>query len=114
MPDPRLSIRVDLPSGQRFGPGKAALLRTLQRTGSIRAAAEALNMSYPRALKLIEQMNASFQSPLVITHHGGSAGGGADSSQTGRDVLALYEVLCDAALRQNGETLEKFEALIAK
>ncbi len=114
MPAPRLSIRIDLPSGQRFGPGKAALLRTLQMTGSIRAAAEVLDMSYPRALKLIDQMNTSFQSPLVITQHGGSAGGGAAITQMGEDVLALYDALCEDAQRQNHTILDKFETLLAE
>ncbi|MEO0449904.1 MAG: LysR family transcriptional regulator [Pseudomonadota bacterium] len=109
-----LSIRIDLPSGQRFGPGKAALLRALREAGSIRAAAETLGMSYPRALKLIEQMNASFRTPLVETQHGGSSGGGAFVTLLGDNVLSLYEDICMAANRQNTTALTKIMALLAE
>ena len=37
----RLSVRIDLPNGGRFGPGKAALLRAIASEGSIRKAAAA-------------------------------------------------------------------------
>ena len=62
---PKLSVRIDFPNGMRFGPGKAALLQQLIASGSIKAAAAALGMSYPRALKLVDQMNHCFASPLV-------------------------------------------------
>jgi molybdate transport system regulatory protein len=39
MTDPRLSIRLDLASGDRIGPGKIALLEAIGTTGSISAAA---------------------------------------------------------------------------
>ena len=48
-----LSIRIDFPGGGRLGPGKAALLQGISETGSIRSAADALGMSYPKALKLV-------------------------------------------------------------
>jgi hypothetical protein len=37
----RLSIRIDLASGGRIGPGKVAVLEQIARTGSISAAAHA-------------------------------------------------------------------------
>ncbi len=101
-----LSIRIDLPNDNRFGPGKAALLRALLAEGSITAAAAKLEMSYPRALKLIDQMNASFKQPLVESKHGGAAGGGAVVTGTGQKVLDLYDKIaatsqksCDSYLR---------------
>ena len=44
-----LSIRIDLPSGNRIGPGKIALLEAIRSTGSISAAARSIGMSYRRA-----------------------------------------------------------------
>jgi molybdate transport system regulatory protein len=52
---PRLSIRIDLPSGGRFGPGKAALLDAIADLGSINKAASQLGMSYPRAKSSLKQ-----------------------------------------------------------
>ena len=73
-----------------MGPGKADLLEAIARTGSIRAAAEELDMSYMRAWTLVRTMNAAFRAPLVEKERGGSAQGGAQLTERGRDVLALY------------------------
>ena len=93
----KLSIRLDLPDGSRFGPGKAALLQAIKTECSISGAARLLNMSYPRALKLIGQINESFTAPLVVSHHGGSSGGGAVLSEAGVMVLGLYLQICKDA-----------------
>jgi molybdate transport system regulatory protein len=61
MADTRLSIRLDLTSGDRIGPGKIALLEAIQATGSISAAARRLGMSYRRAWLLVDQINQALQ-----------------------------------------------------
>ncbi|MCK9385442.1 MAG: LysR family transcriptional regulator [Nevskia sp.] len=76
-----------------MGPGKASLLEAIHRTGSISAAAKALNMSYRRAWLLVETMNACFESPLVAASKGGSGGGGTTVTPTGQQVLAAYRKL---------------------
>ena len=73
-----------------FGPGKAALLQAIERTGSISAAARELQMSYRRAWLLVEDMNRCFKRPLVETATGGVRGGGARVTDNGRAVLARY------------------------
>jgi len=110
----KLSIRIDLPKGERFGPGKAALLRALIETGSIRSAAEQLKMSYPRALKLIDQMNASFTEPLIETKQGGPKGGGASATALGRQILDYYDGLCTASEEANAELIAKMIEHIAE
>jgi hypothetical protein len=47
-----------------LGPGKADLLTLVGETGSIRDAAQRMRMSYMRAWKLIQTMNACFCEPL--------------------------------------------------
>ena len=39
---PTLSVRIDLDTGARIGPGKIALLKAVGKTGSISAAGRAL------------------------------------------------------------------------
>lgn len=73
-----------------LGPGKADLLEAIARTGSIRAAAESLEMSYMRAWNLVRTMNAAFRSPLVEKLRGGADQGGAQLTERGERVLALY------------------------
>jgi molybdate transport system regulatory protein len=42
MAEIELSIRIDLESGARIGPGKIALLEAIRKTGSISAAAKSM------------------------------------------------------------------------
>ena len=50
------SIRVYHGRVFAFGPGKAALLEQIGRTGSISEAAKAMEMSYMKAWKLVKSM----------------------------------------------------------
>ena len=108
-----MSIRIDLPGGGRFGPGKAALLEAINEHGSIAAAASHLNMSYPRALKLVDDMNTRFESPLILARHGGADRGGSALTEVGRQILEAYkEIVADAAA-QNNEALVRFSRLVS-
>lgn len=94
-----------------FGPGKADLLESLDRTGSITKAAGELGMSYMRAWTLIRTMNRSFYEPLVEAVRGGtSGGGGAHLTPTGREVLGLYrqmEERCQEAVQPQWRKLQR-------
>ena len=80
-----------------LGPGKADLLDAIRRTGSIRAAAEELDMSYMRAWTLVRTMNAAFRAPLVEKERGGAGQGGAQLTESGERVLALYRKMEEKA-----------------
>ncbi len=82
-----------------LGPGKADLLDAVARTGSIRAAAAELGMSYMRAWTLIRTMNDAFRKPLVEKVRGGSEQGGAQLTSSGKNVLALYRRMEEKATR---------------
>jgi molybdate transport system regulatory protein len=73
----RLSIRIDLPSGGKIGPGKIAVLEQIARTGSISAAGRTLKMSYRQTWDLIDALNQGLGTAVVETAIGGTAGGGA-------------------------------------
>jgi molybdate transport system regulatory protein len=86
----RLSIRIDLASGDRIGPGKIALLEKIRSAGSISAAARSLGMSYRRAWLLVEEINHALREPAVIAETGGRSGGGAALTAVGERVIDLY------------------------
>lgn len=73
-----------------LGPGKADLLAAIESAGTLAEAAKLLGMSYMRAWKLLQTMNACFKEPLVSTARGGSEHGHASLTGTGKAVLALY------------------------
>lgn len=106
----RLSIRVDLPNG-RFGPGKAALLHAIDDSGSISAAARSLGMSYARAWSLTEDMNTLFGQRLVETFSGGNRRGGARLTDSGADVLSLYDGIAEDAERRFAQRLSAMASI---
>ena len=107
----RLSVRVDLEGGGRLGPGKAALLEAIAAHGTISKAAGALSMSYPRALKLIDEMNRDFAGPLVESKHGGAERGGSDVTALGLEVLACYRQILAAAETAGANAMQRLREL---
>jgi len=93
MAGPRLSIRIDLASGDRIGPGKIALLEAIRSTGSISAGARSLGMSYRRAWLLVEEINHALREPAVTAETGGRRGGGAALTPVGERVVDLYRAI---------------------
>lgn len=73
-----------------LGPGKVDLLEAIADAGTLAEAAKQTGMSYMRAWKLLQTMNACFREPLVHTARGGSGRGSATLTDTGRAVLDLY------------------------
>lgn len=97
-----------------LGPGKADLLEKIGETGSIAAAGRAMGMSYKRAWMLVETMNAIFAEPLVTSSRGGSAGGGAELTEAGNQVLSLYRSLEKRTLEAGNSEIEAICALLKK
>lgn len=102
MQTPGVQLRLLLADGKTFGPGKADLLTLIQSLGSIAAAGRQMKMSYKRAWGLVEEMNASFRTPLITTERGGHARGGAHVTDLGASVLARYRLL-ETRLQQQGD-----------
>ena len=110
---PEFFIRLFLGESAMLGPGKAALLEEIARSGSISAAGRELGMSYKRAWMLVEALNAMFREPLVESARGGARGGGASLTETGQQVLALYRGIEAAAAEVNTERIAALKALQA-
>ena len=119
MPKPSSSFviapRVRVRRGDEIalGPGKVDLLDAIERTGTLASAAEELGMSYMRAWRLVQTMNACFREPLVETARGGAARGRATLTETGREVRGLYrkmEEACNAVIGELSAELARFLA----
>src|SRR6476661_4894505 len=87
MPDTRLSIRLDLTSGDRIGPGK---------------------------IVLVEEINESLQEPAVTAATGGRQGGGAALTPSGERVIALYRSIEDIARSSAKEEFRAVGKLVRK
>ena len=96
-----------------IGPGKVSLLESIAANGSISAAARKLDMSYRRAWSLVDEMNRGLTQPVVDTSSGGSHGGGATLTDTGREVIARYRQVEQIAAQAAEEPLSILTALVA-
>ncbi len=86
-----LRFRIVLKPGVAIGPGKADLLQAIDTTASLTAAARLSGISYKRSWVLVQEMNAAFIEPLVMTEKGGTGGGGGTQlTPLGRRVLTRY------------------------
>src|SRR5262245_3175737 len=86
----RPRIRVLCGRSTALGPGRVDLLELIESTGSVRAAAARMKMSYMRAWSLVKSLNSWFRAPLVEVARGGRSGGGAKLTKAGHKVIALY------------------------
>lgn len=102
-----LDLRIHLGDQIAIGPGKADLLESIQRTGSISAAGREMGMSYKHTWLLVESMNGCFQGALVQAVKGGKKGGGASLTSLGVEVLSCYRhmqaIAAEAIRPQVGE-----------
>jgi molybdate transport system regulatory protein len=109
-PNPRL--RILLGRSIAIGPGKAELLRLIESTGSISAAAREMGMSYRRAWTLVETMNTAFREPVVTAATGGKGGGGASVTDFGREALKRYRVMEEKAAVSVTAEMDAFTELL--
>lgn len=87
-----LTLRVELEHG-RLGPGKVELLEHIGRTGSLAAAARAMQMSYKRAWELLAATNELFAEAVTVSHPGRNVEGATELTPAGERVIALYRAL---------------------
>lgn len=89
----RLSIRIAFEGAEPFGPGKVRLLELIEKEGSIRAAATAMNMSYRHAWLLLQAVEDTFGAPVIATATGGARGGGARLTELGKKLVQRYRAI---------------------
>src|ERR1700690_40103 len=87
---PSLSVRIDLATEGRIGPGKILLLENIRACGSISAAGRAMDMSYKRAWALVAEINRVCGRAAVERQAGGKNGGGAVLTPFGVSLVARY------------------------
>lgn len=107
-----IEVQISFKRAIGFGPGKAKLLFAIAETGSIRTAAAHMEMSYRRAWELVEEVNASFDQPVVLTQIGGNAGGGAVVTAFGFEVLRRYREMDGKVADSLEQELASFAELL--
>jgi molybdate transport system regulatory protein len=87
-----LSASLLLKRGPLGGVGleRIALLEAIGELGSITAASRRLGLSYKGAWNAVQALNNLFDAPLVAAAPGGKAGGTAEITPRGREVVAGF------------------------
>src|SRR5258708_39728557 len=100
---PSLSVRIDLDTEGRIGPGKITLLENIREHGSISAAGRAMDMSYKRAWDLVDEINRICRQAAVERQTGGKNGGRAGPTPAGPSPVAPDRKLERGAPRGLGQ-----------
>lgn len=104
-------IRVMLcdDTGERFfGEGPCRLLHLIEETGSLRAAALAMGLSYSKALRIVKRAEKVLGFALTCKTIGGRGGGGSTLTEEARDFLERYEAYRDACVQTDRELYPTF------
>ena len=87
---PGLRLWLTLEGQGVFGGGKWQVLDAIHRTGSLRAAAESLGISYRKAWGDLRKAERALGVLLIERHRGGSAGGESTLTPAGKKWWAEY------------------------
>lgn len=103
-----LFMRVHFPSGEAFGPSRAAILEGIDRFGSMAASARAVGLTYRQVWATVKVLNKIFPRPLVEVRVGGRASG-ASLTPLGKELLARFramELVANEALEGHFRAME--------
>lgn len=74
-----------------FGAGPCRLLRGVERTGSLNAAASEMKMAYTKALAMVRAMEKALGTPVICRTIGGKGGGGSQLTPQAKELIERYE-----------------------
>ena len=74
-----------------FGQGPCELLKRVEKTDSLRQAAQQMGMSYNKAWKLIQMVEKRLGFTLLDKKVGGQSGGGSQVTPKAKELIERYE-----------------------
>jgi molybdate transport system regulatory protein len=106
-----VSVKVHLPNGGAFGPSDLALIDAIRIERSIIGASRILQLSYRTCWLSVDALNRTFESPVVATFPG-RRDGGAEITQFGERLVALYRSIERHAAGSSKKSLQELSASI--
>ena len=88
---PKSNLWVERDGQVVLSKWRVNLLRAIDQSGSISAAAQVMKVSYHRAWEKLHEMEIRLGVALVETQTGGTHGGGARLTAAARDYVARFE-----------------------
>jgi molybdate transport system regulatory protein len=109
IPRPPLTTRVKLTlhtDKRFFGPGICELLERIRKTGSIKAAAAEMEMSYTKAWRILNRAEQELGFDLIARTSGGRNGGNSQLTEAGEKAVTDYRRM-EAQLAEFADRLLK-------
>ena len=94
-----------------LGEGRVQLLKAIETEGSLSKAAKTLGLSYKKAWSLIDSVNKSAKKPVTINSTGGKGGGGAELTDYGKQLIAVFEEINKNCWNFLDEQIQKLDEL---
>ncbi|GAL62031.1 winged helix-turn-helix domain-containing protein [Algibacter lectus] len=94
-----------------LGEGRVQLLKAIETEGSLSKAAKTLGLSYKKAWSLIDSVNKSAKKPVTINSTGGKGGGGAELTDYGKQLIAVFDEINKNCWNFLDEQIQKLDEL---
>ena len=104
MKDYAFTLRLVEDGLKYFGPGVMKLLEKVDQLGSLRAAAQDMEMAYSKAWKIVRNAERALGYPLLESAVGGRKGGGAAVTAQGAEFMEKYRAF-DMSLHRRADEL---------
>ncbi len=91
-----------------LSPWRVKLLETIDRTGSISAAAVELDVPYRRAWEKVQEIESGLGVAVLDTAVGGAGGGGAHLTEAGRKIIEQFQAFVEGFEQQIAERFQGF------
>jgi len=88
----RYKIWIEKDGEKVFGDGPLDILHRVERAGSLRQAAEGINMSYSQAWNLMRDLEKRLGFNLLKRKVGGEKGGGSEITNEAREIMMKFEI----------------------
>lgn len=89
----RSKIWLEVDGEPVFGQGRDKMLRLIERTGSINAAAKEMGIPYRKAWSYLDAMEKRLGFPLVSRQKGGAGGGASSLTPQAETLLQKFDLL---------------------
>ena len=89
----RSKIWLEIDGAPVFGQGREKLLRLIETTGSINAAAKEMGIPYRKAWTYLDAMEKRLGFPLVNRQKGGTGGGASVLTPQAQALLQKFDLL---------------------
>ena len=91
-----------------FGEGPYRLLKGVEQTGSLHQAAQQMEMSYSKAIRIIKRAEEAIGFPLTNRAAGGISGGGSWLTEQGKEWAERYERYRNACVEANRRLFQEY------